>query len=92
MTMTQTIKVPNDRQIILDIPPQILAGETARFEVIWFPVKKTVNSLDTTLNVIWELCKDIPISVESLREERRRDLDIEEAQYKELMSGFEAVN
>jgi len=36
--MTQTIKVPVDRRIILEIPPQIPAGETARFEVIWFPV------------------------------------------------------
>ena len=46
MTMTQTVKVPADRRIILEVPPQISAGETARFEVIWFPVKdKTEHSL-----------------------------------------------
>jgi len=39
MTITQTIEVPADRRIMLDVPPQIPAGETARFKVIWFPVK-----------------------------------------------------
>jgi hypothetical protein len=43
MTMTQTVKVPDDRRIILDVPPQIPAGETARFEVIWFPVTETLS-------------------------------------------------
>ena len=37
--MTQTVKIPADRRIMLEVPPQIPAGETARFEVIWFPVK-----------------------------------------------------
>jgi len=39
MTITQTVKVPANRRIMLDVPPQIQAGETARFEVIWFPGK-----------------------------------------------------
>ena len=44
--MTQTVLVPADRRIILEVPPQIPAGETARFEVIWFPVnEKTEPSL-----------------------------------------------
>jgi len=38
MTMTQTVKVPADRRIVLEVPPQIPAGETARFEINWFPV------------------------------------------------------
>jgi hypothetical protein len=44
MTMTQTVKVPADRRITLDVPPQIPAGETARFEIIWFPVSNEVVS------------------------------------------------
>ncbi|MDR3020792.1 MAG: hypothetical protein LBU66_07815 [Treponema sp.] len=81
MTMTQTIKVPNDRRIMLDVPPQIAAGETARFEVIWFPHKKESKDFKATLKDIQELCKEIPVSVDSLREERRRDLKIEEAKW-----------
>jgi len=43
--MTQTVKVPADRRIILDVPPQIPAGETARFEVIWYSeTKPSVNA------------------------------------------------
>ena len=38
MAMTQTVKVPADRRIMLEVPPHIPAGETARFEVIWFPL------------------------------------------------------
>ena len=40
MTMIQTVKVPADRKIMLEVPPEISAGETARFEVIWFPVNE----------------------------------------------------
>jgi len=92
MTITQTVKIPADRRITLDVPPQIMAGEMARFEVIWFPVKKTVSSLDNTLKTIQELCKDIPVSSDSLREERRRDLEKEEVKYGKFMSGFGARN
>ena len=38
MTITQTIEIPADRRITLEVPPQIPVGETARFEIIWFPV------------------------------------------------------
>jgi len=48
MTITQTVKVPADRRIILDVPSQIPAGETARFEVIWFPVNKEIKTLKNT--------------------------------------------
>ena len=58
--MTQTIKVPVDRRIILEIPPQIPAGTTARFDFIWFPVKKKNNNLNITLAKIRALCKDAP--------------------------------
>jgi len=82
MTMTQTVKIPADRRITLDVPPQIPAGETARFEVIWFPQKQATGNLKTTLKKIRELCKNSSFSVESLREERRRDLEAEEAKWR----------
>jgi hypothetical protein len=41
--MTQTVKVPADRRIMLDVPPQIPTGETARFEIIWYPVNNEVK-------------------------------------------------
>ncbi|MDR3020787.1 MAG: hypothetical protein LBU66_07790 [Treponema sp.] len=50
MTMTQTVKVPDDRRIMLDVPPQIAAGETARFEVIWFPVSKETKTSEKSNN------------------------------------------
>jgi len=92
MTITQTVEIPADRRITLEVPPQIPAGTTARFELIWFPVKKTVNSIDTALDKIWALCKDSSITVDSFLEMRRKDNKLEENQYQQFLSGFEAVN
>jgi len=55
MTMTQTVKVPADRRIIFEAPPQIQTGETARFEVIWFPVK---NETKPSVNANGSFPKD----------------------------------
>ena len=92
MTITQTIKVPADRRITFEVPPQIPAGEIARFEIIWFPVRQTINSLDETLTEIQELCKDIPVSMNSLREERYRDMELEEAKWQKYSAGLGEVN
>ena len=48
MTITQTVKVPADRRITFEVPPQIPAGETARFEVIWFPVNNETKPSEKT--------------------------------------------
>jgi len=81
MTITQTIEIPADRRIMLEVPPQIPPGTTARYELIWFPDKKEIKNVETTIKEIQELCKDIPFSVDSFREERRRDLEIEDAKF-----------
>jgi len=77
MTITQTIDIPADRRITLDVPREVPTGTTARFELILLPVAKEAKSFKTTLKEIQELCKDIPVSVESLREELRRDMETE---------------
>ena len=37
MTITRTVEIPADRRITLEVPREIPAGTTARFELIWFP-------------------------------------------------------
>ena len=73
MTITQTVEIPADRRITFNLPRDIPTGTTARFELIWFPVKKASNDIDDTLEKIRELCKDAPISVDSFLDERRKD-------------------
>ena len=63
MTIEQTITIPADHRLILEIPPQIPAGTTARFELFWSPRKEAVNSLDATLEKIWALCKDSSVQI-----------------------------
>jgi hypothetical protein len=80
MTLTQTVEIPANRRITLDldVPPQIPTGSTAQLELIWFPQKKKPYDFKASLARIQELCKDAPVSTETLREERRRDLELEQ--------------
>jgi hypothetical protein len=78
MTLTQTVEIPANRRITLDVPPQIPTGATAQLELIWFPQKKKPYDFKASLQKIRELIKDDPISTETLREERRRDLELEQ--------------
>jgi len=80
MTITQTVEIPADRRITLEVPREVPTGRIARFEFILLPVAKEAKSFKTTLKEIQELCKDIPVSVNSLREERRRDMETENAE------------
>ena len=86
MTIMQTVKIPANRQVTLDVPPQIPAGTTARLELMWFPEKSPLNDLDSVLEKIWAICKDSPITVDSFLEMRRRDTELEENQYRQFLN------
>jgi len=92
MSITQTLEVPANHRLTIDVPREIPTGTTARFEVIWFPQKKTVNSLDDALDKIWELCKDAPITVDSFLQMRQEDKKLEENKYRRLFGGTETSN
>lgn len=81
MTITQTVEIPETRRLHLDleVPSEIPTGSTARFDITWFPQKKEEPyDFKASLARIQELCKDAPISTETFREERRRDLELEQ--------------
>jgi len=84
MSITQTAEVPANHRLTIDVPREIPTGTTASFKVIWFPQKKTGNSLDGALNKIRELCKDAPISVDSFLEMHQKDKEFENAKYRKL--------
>jgi len=88
MSVTQAVEIPADHRVYLDfeVPPEIPVGATARFEIRWFPRKEAVNNLDATLEEIWALCKDAPVTVDSFLEERRRDNEIKEERYRQFFS------
>ena len=44
MTITQTIEIPVDRRITLEVPCEMPTGTKARFELNWFPVKNETMS------------------------------------------------
>jgi len=83
MTIEQTVTIPVDHLLHFEVPPQIPAGATARFELFWSPRKEEANSLDTVLDKIWAICKDSSVTVDSFLEMRRRDNELEENQYRQ---------
>jgi len=87
MTITQTIDIPADRRITLEVPREIPTGSTARYELVWVPLNKTTNNLNTTLEKIQNLCRNSSITVDNFKEMRRNDNELEEKQYKRLFSG-----
>ena len=86
MTIEQTVIIPADHRITLEVPPTIPAGVTARLELDWSPQKEPDNNLDAALEKIWALCKDSSITVDSFLEMRRKDRELEESQYQKLFS------
>ena len=81
MTIEHTITIPEDHRITFEVPTEIPAGATARFELRWNPNNDVLSDLDSTLEKIWSLCKDSPISVDSFLKTRRHDKELEEAKY-----------
>jgi len=86
MTIEQTIKIPADHRLTIDVPREVPVGATARCEIHWFPRKEAINNLDAALEEIWALCKDAPVTVDSFLEERRRDNEMEEERYRQFFS------
>jgi hypothetical protein len=84
MTIEQIVEIPADRRITFEVPPEIPTGATARFEIHCFPKKEMVSSLDSSLEEIWALCKDAPVSVESFLEDRRRDNELKEGRHRKF--------
>ena len=82
MTITQTVEIPENRRLIIDVPRDIPVKAIARLELVWAPEIEKVNNLKASLEKIWSICGDAPISVDSFLEERRRDNIIEEDRYK----------
>jgi len=92
MTITQTIEIPADRRITFNLPSEATAGTTARFELTWFSPKKEIKNIKTTVKEIQELCKNIPLSADDIREERRCDLDMEEEKWRKFTAGLGDAN
>ena len=84
MTIEQTIGIPANHRLVFDVPREIPTGATARCEIHWFPRKDAVNNLNAALEEIWALCKDAPVTVDGLLEERRRDNETEEARLRQF--------
>ena len=77
MTITQTVEIPENRRLTIEVPREIPTGTKARFDVIWFPQRDKFD-LTASIKKIQTLCKEAPVSVDGFLEERRKENENEE--------------
>ena len=89
MTITQTINIPANRRIFLDLPSELPIGRAqVEFRVISFPdqEKMSANAYEATLN-LRGLAKKMgsTLTVESFHKMMRDDKTLEDEQYDRLV-------
>jgi len=65
MTITQTIGIPTNCHITLEIPSQIMVNAIVLFKLVWSPRKEQNNNFDIALDNIWNLYKIFSITIDS---------------------------
>jgi hypothetical protein len=87
MTFKQTVEIPEDRRLTIEIPREFPAGAAT----LTFTPKpasladKTAQArLQETVKKLQNLAKGCSFSSEVLFEERRKDREMDEAQYRRL--------
>ena len=82
--MTIQLTIPEaTRRLTLDLPEPVPAGTVD--VILSFPAmerRQAEDDLDETIEELWELCKDVPISADSFLEERHAEAEREEAKYR----------
>jgi hypothetical protein len=82
MIIEQTINVPANHRLTIEVPQEVPAGRT----ILTFtpaPGGETV-SIDELTRELRELCKDSTLTVDSFLEMRRRDSEIEVSKYRQM--------
>jgi hypothetical protein len=87
MTFKQTVEIPEDRRLTLtiEVPREFPAGAaTLTFtpNPAYPPDEDAQASLQETIEKLQNLAKDFRFSSEDLFEERRKDREMDEAQYR----------
>ncbi|MDR1159513.1 MAG: hypothetical protein LBK69_02700 [Syntrophomonadaceae bacterium] len=87
MTFEQTVEIPENRRLTIDIPREFPASAA----ILTFtpksayPADKTAQArLQKTVEKLQNLAKNCSFSSEDLFEERRKDRALDEAQYRQL--------
>jgi hypothetical protein len=87
MTIEQTIEIPANHLLTLEVPSEIPTGR-ARMALTINPAAEepepndTYSNFDAALAEIRELCTDSTLTVDSFLEMRRKDLELEEVKYR----------
>ncbi|GHV22403.1 hypothetical protein FACS189494_09200 [Spirochaetia bacterium] len=85
-TLQQTIEIPVDHRLFIEVPKEIPAG-TATFRLEWTATPSTSGvHEDCTQNIreLRELCKGSSVTVDSFLEKRHRERDRENAKYRHI--------
>jgi hypothetical protein len=86
MTIEQTVEIPADHRIFLDLPPELPVGK-AKIIITPQPEKPVTNIYDSVTK-LRGLAKEMgsSLTVEDFLEMRQEDFCLEEAKYRKLFS------
>jgi hypothetical protein len=86
MTIEQTVEIPADHRLIIEVPPEIPAGRA----ILAFtptgearPRRRLTERQRAAIKKCWGIANGVLSSDESL-EMRREDLELEEAKYRRI--------
>ena len=84
MTIEQTVEIPADHRIFLELPPELPVGK-AKITITPQPEKPVTNIYDSVTK-LRGLAKEMgsSLTVEDFLEMRQEDLRLEEAKYRKL--------
>ena len=78
MTIEQTVTIPDDYRIFLDLPHSIPSGARVRVSIAIPTVFENQNTIESQLKSFRGILKGKGISIERLREMQREDKDLED--------------
>jgi hypothetical protein len=87
MTIEQTVEIPADHRLTIEVPPEVPAGKAI---LAFIPIKaqpemkSSRKKIDDLTRELRELCKSSTLTVEGFRKMQREDIEREEAKYRRL--------
>jgi len=79
MLIEQTVEIPVDHRVFLDLPRSVPAGTKARISIVIPAIFESQSAVEPKVKSFRGILKDKGISVERLREMQREDKSLEDA-------------
>ncbi|MDR1576539.1 MAG: hypothetical protein LBS37_11085 [Treponema sp.] len=77
MTIEQTVEIPADHRLVIEVPPEIPTGRAKAALTLVFETETTKAASEKWVNPLLGLAKDSSLTVERFMEMQRKDIELE---------------